>query len=218
MEWPPLSPRSIDFANSTVGYGRSIPSNNEALVKTNNGGTTWSIETASPPRLFTAMAFSRTLGIAAYDTYTGTQALTELYRSSTGGRSWQSLSTMLGITVSAVKSLGGQEWALQAQPTLGSYTRVEISHDNGKHWSKTGLRVPAGTLTSMVSNKAIWVFSNPPKTSASRTGRLRLESFGGTMHNAVLSFPVIGSKHYLVNGLDFLNAWVGWVSATEYVE
>ncbi len=218
VAWPPVSPSLVDFVNSRLGYGMGIPSDSGAILKTNDGGSHWAIETQNLPRLFTTVAFSRVLGIGVYDTYVGIHPVARLYESSNEGGSWKPLRTIRGITVSSLQSLGGSSWALMEQPGVGSVTRVAISHDSGKHWIRARLAISTGSLVSVVRGGQAWVFANRSKQEPSPLGRLWSQNLAGTTRKLVLTLPEAGSVQYLINGMDFLNSRTGWIVATKYAQ
>ena len=219
VAWPPRSPVSVDFVSPTSGYGMGLPDNANAIMATQDAGRHWSIQTALPPELFTADAFSPTLGLGVYATYdtNNSTPVTKIYASTDSGKAWRLLDTASGVSASSITYLGAKTWAMSVQHNLTPVNQVLISTDNGRHWTPTGLTVPDGSAMSVVSRHEAWVFASSPKNSPSTPGRLTLDSLSGAVRKTVLTLPSNGPVRYFVSAVDFVNNQDGWVSVNKYV-
>ena len=215
---PPTSPNSLDFISPGVGYGLGIANNAAAVVKTVDAGHHW-VPIKLPLHVFSAFGFSHHIGLGAYDTYTGNQAVpvTNLYRFTAGTNRWHLVSKLTGVSGLSLEFLGHRNWAMAAHVNGSFNNSLELSVDNGAHWKKLGLVTPLGAMVNVVNRHGAWVFSNPAKTSSTGEGTLSWNGLSGTTHKTVLRLPVAGPVQYSANRIDFLNAQVGWVFVTKTV-
>ncbi|WP_020375427.1 YCF48-related protein [Sulfobacillus thermosulfidooxidans] len=220
ISWPPKTPNSLDFITPQIGYGMGVPSDNKAIVFTKDGGQQWTCQTSTTPKTFNAYAFSPTLGLAAFDTYVGPQAeqVAQLYASHNGGRTWQKSSLLPHLTVLAIQYLGKGVWMMRVQTNMGLSNQLELSTDNGRHWTRLKLHLTSADMVSMVNPHQLWIFAPPTKDTSATTNSLVLETTTGFIQNTALTFYSSHRITYDVNGIDFRNTQNGWVMVTKFVQ
>jgi photosystem II stability/assembly factor-like uncharacterized protein len=215
---PPTTPNSLDFVTRRLGYGMGTADNAAAVLETVNAARQWRVQGAAP-RLFSAYAFSQTVGLGTYDTYTGNQVtpVTILYESTDNGRHWHVITRLTGLNASALQFLGGQRWAMQVQRNGILSNGIALSTDNGVRWHTVALTTAPGSLVDVVNSHNAWVYARPNRASASGYGRLSYDSLSGKVRQTVLTLPASGPVQYVVNNIDFLSRQVGWLVANRMV-
>ena len=203
--WPNIMPLAVDFVSSSVGYGLGTASNPNAVLMTQNGGQSWTVQNAQPPAQFTNISFGGATGLAIADTYASDgRTIVQIFRTTNGGVTWRLLSsrpTPLSIDITMLST---------KEALLQTARHVYASTDGGLHW-KILSNIPQSKVTTSTDYLSLhqkWTFD-----SASAWGaNARLVWHDGTKRTTVFTWPASPKTLYIQpTTLDFLNRHTGWI-------
>lgn len=204
----------IKFVNSSVGWavgtGYVSYSSSGQLLKTTNGGATWSLQTL-PVTTLTGLWFTDSLN--GWVTGTGSSYAGVVMATSDGGTNWTTQTIPAGSSPAALRfSDSSNGWTAGSNFSMAGPPSGQILHtvDGGANWSSQPLPAVASELTgvSFPSTSAGWTVGFSRQSSGASAGVVLGTASGGTTWTQ----EVIPTGVSAVNGVAFAGTTTGWAA------
>lgn len=165
---------AVSFLNSSVGYAVGVKG---TVLKTNNGGDTWTLETAPDTADLTSIVVVDNTTILVTTAVAGGKA--SIYKSTTSGQDWHRV-LQDNINFYATKTPDGRVFSIS--------TYIYSSSNNGDTW-KTGKRLNSTSIYTHIefpNNKTGYIAGNIKGASTYTPEFLRSDDEG---KNWYVSYP-----------------------------
>jgi len=203
---PNTAMTSIDFLNRNQGWiGWGL-----GLWETDNGGQSWHravITQTAMPTSATVSFTSPTTGWAVVPDAGKVTSGFSIYRSTTQGTTWQSMSIIQVPGVYALDSaptFSGKTGLLAVYRSKANALAVLRTLDGGQHWTAI-----SPTVANTLSSSDAWGMQTVGGTSAWAIAEGKLWRY--TSDSNTWTYRSADRFFAHVSGIDFLNAQVGWV-------